>query len=101
MAAPVGEAPPKAVARRCVCAFVWDCCARAARGHATDEPAIALTKSRRRIAHPKAEDYADFQRDYSRDLRSVEWGSGVSLRCSNLKPFMSALGQKQTSDWRA
>jgi hypothetical protein len=34
--------------------------------------------------------------DYSRDLRPAEWGSGVSLRSSNPKPLMSALGQKQT-----
>src|SRR5262249_26179854 len=35
-------------------------------------------------------------RDYSRDLRSTKWGSEVSLRGSNYKPPMSALGQKQT-----
>jgi hypothetical protein len=34
--------------------------------------------------------------DYSRDLRPAEWGSGVSLRSSNPKPLMSALGQKRT-----
>jgi hypothetical protein len=36
-------------------------------------------------------------RDYIRDLPSAKWGSGVSLRSSNLEPPMSALGQKQTS----
>jgi len=44
--------------------------------------------------------YADdgFQRrNYSRDLRQAEWASGVSLRSSNPKPLMSALGQKRTS----
>src|SRR5262245_56542500 len=25
--------------------------------------------------------------NYSRDLRQAEWGSGVSLRCSDLKPL--------------
>jgi len=46
---------------------------------------------RRRIAHPKAQDYADFQSwDYSRDLRPEKWGSGVSLHGSNPEPLMSA-----------
>jgi len=36
-------------------------------------------------------------RDYSRDLRLAKWESGVGLRGSNLDPFMSGLGQKQTS----
>jgi hypothetical protein len=34
--------------------------------------------------------------DYIRDLRPAKWGSGVSLRSGNLKPLMSALGQKRT-----
>jgi len=34
--------------------------------------------------------------DYSRDLLLAKWGSGVSLRGSNLEPPMSALGQKRT-----
>jgi hypothetical protein len=34
------------------------CCPRAASGHATDELAIALMKSRRRIAFSKAQDHA-------------------------------------------
>jgi len=38
--------------------------------------------------------------DYSRDLRPAEWGSGVSLRSSNPKPLMSALGQKRTASVR-
>jgi hypothetical protein len=54
-------------------------------------------KSRRRIALPTAYDHANAAADYSRDLRSAKWGSGVSLRSSNPKPLMSALGQKQTS----
>src|SRR5262245_66416528 len=37
------------------------CWARAARGQVTAEPTTSLMKSRRRIAHPKARDYADFQ----------------------------------------
>jgi hypothetical protein len=35
-------------------------------------------------------------RNYSRDLRPAEWGSGVSLHGSNPEPLMSALGQKRT-----
>ena len=35
--------------------------------------------------------------DYSRDSGLAKWGSGVSLHGSNPEPFMSALGQKQTS----
>jgi hypothetical protein len=34
------------------------CCPRAASGHATDELAIALMKSRRRIAFSEAQDHA-------------------------------------------
>ena len=56
----------------------------------------ALMKSRRRIALPTAYDHANAAADYSRDLRSAKWGPGVSLRSSNPKPLMSALGQKRT-----
>jgi hypothetical protein len=52
-------------------------------------------KSRRRIAFLKAQDHASVD-DYSRDLRLAKWGSGVSLRGSNPKSLMSALGQKRT-----
>src|SRR5262249_44105409 len=75
-----------------------DCCVRAASGQAATAPTIALMKSRRRIACPEAQDHANSVSDYSRDLRPAEWGSGVSLRSSNPKPLMSALGQKRT--WR-
>jgi hypothetical protein len=34
------------------------CCARKMSGHAVADPTIALTKSRRRIACPEAQDYA-------------------------------------------
>jgi hypothetical protein len=34
--------------------------------------------------------------NYSRDLRSTKWGSGVSLNSSNFHRPMSALGQEQT-----
>jgi hypothetical protein len=37
--------------------------------------------------------------DYIRDLRPAKWGSGISLRGSNRKPPMSALGQKRTLRW--
>ena len=36
--------------------------------------------------------------DYSRDSGLAKWGSGVSLHGSNPEPFMSALGQKRTSE---
>src|SRR6516225_2179567 len=36
-------------------------------------------------------------RDYSRDLRTAEWGPTVILRGNNPQDRMSALGQKQTS----
>ena len=38
--------------------------------------------------------------DYIRDLRGAKWGSGVTLQGGNPDQLMSALGQKQTSDWR-
>src|SRR5262249_26793405 len=75
---------------------ILGCWARAASGQARTEPVTALMKSRRRIALPTAYDHANSAADYSRDLRSAKWGSGVSLRSSNPKPLMSALGQKQT-----
>jgi hypothetical protein len=71
---------------------------RAMSGKAVAEPAIPLMKSRRRIAGSPPR-YADdgFQRpDYSRDLRSAEWGSTINLRCKNAEPRMSPLGQKRT-----
>jgi hypothetical protein len=76
------------------------CCARAASGQAAAEPTIPSTKSRRRIAFPKAQDHADcgFQRsDYSRDLRPAKWGSEVISRSSNSQRLMSALGHSRPS----
>jgi hypothetical protein len=73
---------------------------RAMSGKAVAEPAIPLMRSRRRIAGSLLR-YADdgFQPpDYSKDLRSAEWGSMINLRCKSLESPMSALGQKQT--WR-
>jgi len=71
------------------------CCARKVSGPAVADPTIALTKSRRRIAFPKAEDCARIahrEYDYSKDLRPAKLGSRVSLRGSNPEPLMSALG---------
>jgi hypothetical protein len=51
-------------------------------------------KSRRRIAFPKAWDHADRFR-LQQGFATGEMGLGVSLHGSNLKPLMSALGQKQ------
>jgi len=53
---------------------------------------------RRRIAHPKGLGLRRFSKcDYSRELRPVEWASGVSLHSINPEPLTSALGQKRTS----
>ena len=71
---------------------------RAMKGKAVAQPAIPLMKLRRRIAGSLPR-YADdgFQRpDYSRDLRSAEWGSMINLRCKSLESPMSQVGQKQT-----
>ena len=72
------------------------CCARAASGHEVADPAITLMKSRRRIACPEAQDYAN-NPDYIRDLPMAKWGSEGWLHSSNPDLPMSALGQKQTS----
>jgi hypothetical protein len=65
---------------------------RAMSGKAVAQPAIPLMKSRRRIA-----DDGFQRRDYSRDLRSAEWGSMINLRCKSLESPMSALAQTRTS----
>jgi hypothetical protein len=54
---------------RCVFAV---CCARATTGHVV-ETVIPLMKSRRRIACPEAQDYAN-NSDYIRDLPQAKWG---------------------------
>jgi hypothetical protein len=50
-------------------------------------------KSRRRIAFPTAQAYADDEGNYSRVLMSAEWGLEVQLHSNNIEPPMSALGQ--------
>jgi hypothetical protein len=64
------------VASRYPITGIVGCWARATRVHATDEPAITLMKSRRRIAFPKASDHANSVTNYSRVLRPAKWGSG-------------------------
>jgi len=56
-------------------------------GKAVAQPAIPLMKSRRRIAGslPRYADDGFQRRDYSRDLRSAEWGSMINLRCKSLR----------------
>jgi hypothetical protein len=56
-------------------------------GKAVAEPAIPLMKSGRRIAGslPRYADDGFQQPDYSRDLRSAEWGSMINLRCKSLR----------------
>src|ERR1700751_2917997 len=80
-----------------------DFCARAATGHAVAEPTIPLMKSRRRIASPEGSGVRRLLLtgcDYSRDLRSAEWGPIVIVRGNNSQDRMSSLGQKQTLDCR-
>src|SRR5262249_18551577 len=58
---------------------------------------LLLALERRRITHPKAQHYADFQCTITAgisDRRNGGWG--VSLQGTNPEPLMSALGQKQT-----
>jgi len=72
---------------------------RAMSGKAVAELAIPLMRSRRRIAGSLLR-YADdgFQpSDYSKDLRSAEWGSIIKLRCKSLESPMSALGHSRQS----
>ena len=68
--------------------FVSRCCALATSGHATAPQPITLMKSRRRIAHPKAQDHADISLITSGicDPRNMVVGSvrtapGPSRRC--------------------
>src|SRR5262249_15228757 len=72
---------------------VTGCCATTDNGQAAALPSNVM-KSRRRIASPKKAHTPDF--DYSRDLRPAEWGSGVSLQCSDPEQATFALGHKQT-----
>jgi hypothetical protein len=72
------------------------CCARAASDRMATNPAVTLMKSRRRIAFTKA-GLRQIARDYSRDLRSAEWGPIIILRGNNPQDRMSALGHKRTS----
>ena len=76
-------------------AYIAGCCACAATGHATADPAVNLMKSRRRIAFTKAGTTPN-RTDYSRDLRPAEWGPNVILRSNNPQDRMSALGHKRT-----
>jgi hypothetical protein len=71
-------------------------CARADNGHAA-APRSTMN-SRRRIAHPKAQDYADFKVGLQQGFATGETGFRISLHGSNLAPLMSALGQKRTFD---
>src|SRR5262249_24313767 len=72
-----------------------DCCACVASGQTATDPAIPLMRSRRRIACPEAQGYANTP-DYIRDLPPAKWGSEAWLHGSKLELRMSALGQKRT-----
>jgi hypothetical protein len=48
--------------------------------------------SRRLTDRPKAQDRARLCRDYSKEMRSTEWGSMVSLQRNSADPTMSPLG---------
>ena len=66
-----------------------DCCACVASGQTAADPAIPLMRSRRRIACPEAQDYANTP-DYIRDLPPAKWGSEAWLHGSKLELRMSA-----------
>jgi hypothetical protein len=48
---------------------------------------------RRRIAHPKAQDHADFQSGITAGICDRRNGAMIELRCKNPELPMSALGQ--------
>jgi hypothetical protein len=53
---------------------------------------LLLALERRRIAHPKAKDYADFQRELQQRLVTSEMVSMIKLRCKNPESPMSLKG---------
>jgi hypothetical protein len=82
---------------------VTGCCAPAANGQTVADPAIALMKSRRRIAFPKAQgcaDYCSHRIRLQQGFAAGEMGLGVSLHGNNPKPLMSALLPKADIGWR-
>jgi hypothetical protein len=54
---------------------------------------LPLALERRRIAHPKAQDYADFQGGLQQGFAIREMGFGPKPHGANPKPRMSALGR--------
>jgi hypothetical protein len=54
---------------------------------------LLVALERRRIAHPKAKDYANFQVGLQQGFTTGEMGLRASLHGSNPEPLMSALGQ--------
>ena len=59
---------------------------------------LLLALERRRIARPKGLGLRQFSsRDYSRDLRPVEWGSGISLHGGSQKVQPMRLHQRSTA----
>src|SRR6516225_6304983 len=59
---------------------------------------LLLALVRRRIAHPKGLGLRRFSKwDYSRDLRPVEWGSGVSLHGGSQKVQPMRLHQRSAA----
>src|SRR5215467_1809201 len=71
------------------------CCACAASGHATADPAIPVMKSRRRIAFPKA-GTTPIRTRLQQGFATDEMGFRGYFARQQLKAVMSALGQKQT-----
>src|SRR6516225_4660123 len=61
----------------------------------TADPATRLRKSRRRIACPRSQDYAN-QGLLQQGFVTDEMGLAGELHSSDPEPLMSALGQKQT-----
>src|SRR6516225_2411974 len=58
---------------------------------------LLLALERRRIAHPRLRTTPFFKVDYSRDLRPVEWGSGVSLHGGSQKVQPMRLHQRSAA----
>jgi hypothetical protein len=70
---------------------VTGCCAPAANGQTVADPAIALMKSRRRIAFPKAQgcaDYCSHRIRLQQGFAAGEMGLGVSLYAAILSRYI-------------
>jgi hypothetical protein len=75
------------------------CCARAASGHATVDPAIPVMKSRRRIAFPRLGEHTKGGvqlRPSEQEIATSEMGFKVCVLSSNPEPPMTGVGQTRS-----